>query len=207
MKLLQLFLITALCLAILCGCTANPDPTEPSINFTQDAAPDFAFIYEENDEWLNGFIVEYDYVPGYLYIMNAAKTEITAVWEEPIKIIRETPNTIFCVTADDTIVQTDYDISYRKTIYEAAQEPITLCERLEHTLYFIEGDSVVQLDIPAGTSTVLLEHEDGIETAYMPDFDTLLWRDSNGQHYVLDLTTGTAASLTEAEYDMYFSAT
>lgn len=214
MRTRLLFLCLLLCMAILSGCTADPLPTDPtppsadstelSINFTHDTGPAFPFIYDENDEWLNSYIVEYDYVPGYLYIMNSSKTEITAVLEEPVKIIRETPNTIFCVTADDTIVQTDYAISYRKTIYEATQGPITGCERLEHTLYFIEGNSVIQLDIPTGTSTVLLEHEAGIDTAFMTDWNTLLWRDTNGQHYVLDLATGTITPLTEIEYDMYF---
>lgn len=157
----------------------------------------FAFVYNE-EAWLNEYLGENECIPGYLYVEDKYTEEIRLLTTESVKILRDTPNAVFCVMTDERIVQMDYSGQSMETIYQASRGDITYCERLDNQLCFVEGDYIICLDLTTLGVHVVLEHEN-ITQAFLHTADLIIWREGSAQYYLYNRTTNMNTPLSEYE--------
>lgn len=157
----------------------------------------FPFIYTDED-WLNQLIGENSCTTGYVYCQNYSTGEIHLILSKPTKIILETPNALFCVTENNTIVRTDYLGLRQETIYTAAYGSITVAARDGSDIYLSEDSNLVYFDAESYSSTLLYRTENIV--AMLPISEQrLTWRDSSGQEYLLDLSTKQNTALSDQD--------
>lgn len=118
----------------------------------------FPFIYSDDADfdWFRTYIGDCSFcVPGHLYVKNLNTGEINELVDEPVQLLREAGDMLYCVTADGlSIIQTDYQSGQVEVLYNAAQS-ITNMEIQGSKLYFTEGDYVTFLDLVTNQTAVI----------------------------------------------------
>lgn len=65
------------------------------------------------------------------------------------------PGYIYCITPENTLVQLSYDGSIQNTIY-TSENTLSQLFYDEGNLYFVDGDSIIRIDLVEGTRSVIL---------------------------------------------------
>lgn len=168
-----------------------PDDLFP---FVFSDGPDFAW-YREN------VVGESDCVSGYLYVKDMKTGQITQILEEPVSRFRETQDYLYCVTADQKLICTDYTGSIYIHLYDAMYGDIKWLDYYANSLYFVDGEHVIKYSIADGTAATLIEQA-GIETVYPFAVDQLLLTTDMDETIYFNIETGEMSVLeTEAEID------
>lgn len=175
-------------------------PTELVIDYSMAASDRyFAFVYNEEDAWLNEYLGDNVCIPGYLYVEDREAEEIRLLTTESVKILRDTPNALFCIMEDDSIIRMDYFGQNMETIYQASRGVITFCERLDSQLCFVEGDYIICLDLLTLKEDIVLHHEN-ITKAFLLTAEWMIWEEESGQVYLHYRWSGANIALTEQEF-------
>lgn len=201
MRRFVVFLMIFAVLLGLGGCYGQEEPpTEWVIDYSMEVSGKyFAFVYNEEDAWLNEYLGENECIPGYLYVEDREAEELRLLTTESVKILRDTPNAVFCVMTDGRIVQMDYFGQNVKTIYKASRGDITFCERKDSQLCFVEGDYIICLDLLTLKEDIVLQHEN-ITKAFLLTAEWMIWEEESEQVYLHYRWTGANIALTEQEF-------
>ena len=186
----------------------QPADTQPANNIADEEhyriAPDdlFPFVFSDGSDfaWYRENVVgESDCVSGYLYVKDMKTGQITQILEEPVSRFRETQDYLYCVTADQKLICTDYTGSIYIHLYGAMYGDIKWLDYYANSLYFVDGEHVIKYSIADGTAATLIEQA-GIETVYPFAVDQLLLTTDMDETIYLNIETGETCALeTEAE--------
>ena len=156
----------------------------------------FPFVYTEGSAvWYEENIIgENDCKLGYMYVKNFDTGEITQILDEPVISFCETLENLYCVTEDQKIVMTDYSGEQHILLYEAVQGAVESLRYYNGSLYFIESNSVIRLDL-ADLSTAAILKQEGI-VSVNPFSDTeLIWRNTKDEAYYFYTAAGKSVLL------------
>lgn len=105
-----------------------------------------------------------DFTPGYVYLLDRNTQEFHCIIAEPILAKHDTSDYLFYITADNTLIVTDMTGMVRVELYQA-KEPLGM-KSLAYwrtSLYFIEGSSIMNMDLITGEVKKLFEYEGAID--------------------------------------------
>lgn len=139
-----------------------------------------AMLYSEN------------FAPGLLYVIHG--NTATQVVDQPVTDFTYSVHYLFCATADGQILQVSYDGSVCNHLYTSASGSLAHLEYSAGMLYFVDGNQIMEVDIPAGTSRILHRQEDVIQL-FLLEGNCLAFRvagvgGESSQCYALNLATG-----------------
>ena len=128
--------------------------------------------------------------PEYVYY-NKNNTLTRAV-DIPVTMAQNSVHFLYCVTEDNTVLQISHDGNTRNVLYTAESEIRDISQANGH-LYLLDGNQIIDIDIPALQYRVLLEAENIIE-AYAHDKKGVVYfaiaRGLHYQQYLLTPETG-----------------
>lgn len=182
----------------------DPPVTEPPEADSQEdyggIATLYTFVYSEGGSILNHVIGPNDCIPGYLYALNKGTDQIIQLLDEPVLKFTETTDSLYCITASNRILQTDYAGESRIVLYTPSNPLLPCIEFYKHALYFVEGDRVQKLDLFTG-ETITLYQQEGIVSVFPYKNTKLLIHLEEGHPISYDTATGELKVLS-GEYDI-----
>lgn len=175
------------------------------------------FLYDPDKDyrWLGESAAEKikELTPGYVYVMDNRTETIDRVLDEPATGLWTTRNHLFCVTEANTLVVTDHTGEFYLVLYEA-EEPL-VPESVGYkrkTLYFIEGDRVLNMDLVTGEIKLLIEYEGAVKVFHIEndeEFPHLMVIQTKTDDVAWNMETGETAVIPEnglwgtAAFDLY----
>ena len=118
--------------------------------------------------------------PHYLH----ARTEytLTRLSDIPVTLAANSVHFIYCVTEDGRVLQLTHDGTVLNTLYTARGE-IRAIDQANGHLYILDGDTLIDLDIPAMQYRVLLEQTDIIDIQAWEKPGQIYFCIARGLHY------------------------
>lgn len=163
-----------------------------AMNYSEAPENLFPFIYSlaEEHTWTRENIIgSCDCTPGYLYVKNRTTGVITLIYAAETLHYTATQDDLYYVTANNTIMKTDFTGGTHAALYTAS-EPISELDYFEGRLCFLEGDtSFVLYDISSGLSETI-ELPEKATSAFLFATAKLLWSNDTWTYFCLDLITG-----------------
>ena len=163
-----------------------------AMNYSEAPENLFPFIYSlaEEHTWTRENIIgSCDCTPGYLYVKNRTTGVITLIYAAETLHYTATQDDLYYVTANNTIMKTDFTGGTHAALYTAS-EPISELDYFEGRLCFLEGDtSFVLYDISSGLSETI-ELPEKATSAFLFATAKLLWSNRDWAYFYTDLTTG-----------------
>lgn len=128
----------------------------------------YSFCYDPNINY--GFLGEgvgekmICLTPGHVYSMDYETGNFVCVLDEPIISMVTTRSYLFFISSDNTILVTDMVGEMKLILYEAEDtlSPESLSYRRK-SLYFIEGNMIMNMDLVTGKIRKLFEYEGAID--------------------------------------------
>lgn len=155
-----------------------------------------------------------DFTPGYVYLMDIDTQEFICIIDEPMIAKHDTSDYLFCITAENTLIVTDMTGTVRVELYRAV-EPLGV-KSLGYwrtSLYFIEGSSIMNMDLLTGEIKKLIEYEGAIDADPLygidEEFPHLMLIKTETDDVACNLETGETAIIPEtgqwgtAAFDQY----
>jgi len=141
-------------------------PEEPQKMYEEDVYAD----HEPNCIYIEGFICQ-----------GATRADVYDIlFEIDLTEVKFAPDYIYGITPDNTIVQASYDGTVRNTIYTADG----ILSDLEYgcgKLYFLEDNTIMEIDIPAKTCRSLLDiPQYTYFSMYLDDANVLFFENARG---------------------------
>ncbi len=118
--------------------------------------------------------------PPYLY--TRSEYTLTKLLDTPVIMVANSVYYIYCVTEDHTVLQLDRSGTIVNTLYTAREE-IRAIDQANGHLYILDGDTLIELDIPAMQYRVLLEQTDIIEMQAWDEPGQIYFCVARGLHY------------------------
>jgi len=141
-------------------------PEDPQKMYEEDVYAD----HEPNCIYIEGFICQ-----------GATRADVYDIlFEIDLTEVKFAPDYIYGITPDNTIVQASYDGTVRNTIYTADG----ILSDLEYgcgKLYFLEDNTIMEIDIPAKTCRSLLDiPQYTYFSMYLDDANVLFFENARG---------------------------
>lgn len=118
--------------------------------------------------------------PDYAYHLR--NNTLTRAVDIPITMAQNSVHFLYCVTADNTVLQISHDGSTRNVLYTAEAEIREISHANGH-LYLLDGSKIIDIDVPALQYRVLLEHENIIEASAYEEPGVVYFTIARGLHY------------------------
>ena len=120
------------------------------------------------------------YIEGFICQGATRADEYDILFEIELTEVKFAPDYIYGITPDNTIVQASYDGTVRNTIY-TADDALSDLEYGCGKLYFLEGNTIMEIDIPAKTYRSLLDiSQYTYFTMYLDDANVLFFENARG---------------------------
>lgn len=180
------------------GATDTVQPVASVIGQSVEAmnyskAPDglLPFIYslaEEHTRLREELIGPCDCTPGWLYVKNMTTGNITLIYGAETLHYTATQDELYYVTANNTIMKTDFAGAFHTALYTASA-PISELDYFEGKLYFLEDETTfIMFNVANGTIESIKLPEEA-SSAYMFASSKILWRDVEWNAYCYDMIT------------------
>ena len=192
-RLIVGFLVFLLCVnfpLVVSGQEISSLENQYTENVNYRIAPEdlFPFIYSEGEEfaWFRDNVIgSNSCIEGYLYVKNLTDGSITKILDDPVTMFRETLDSLFCITFDQKVVQTDYVGSTPVILYEPQYGSLTYIDYLDDHLYLVDGDRIISLYIQTLKADVIAEQE-CVTSVYPVDSENVLIYNSLGEVFRYD---------------------
>ena len=150
----------------------------------------YPFIYSEDDNFsfFREIIGPCNCIPGYLYVKNLITNEIVQLWDEPVSELVDTADFVFCITANNKIIQVDYTGTYSKVLHSSST-PLSSIIHFNTSVYFIDNYSVMRYNL-SNRSIESLLHEDGITSVFPYASNLLLLESNTTKQFTFNCITG-----------------
>ena len=177
----------------------------------------YAFLYDPDDNyrpWGESAAKKIEELtPGYVYVLDWKTESIIRILDEPATGLDSITRYVFCITETNKLVVTDYKGEFYLVLYEA-EEPLvpTSVDYREKTLYFIEGDRILNMDLITGQIKQLIEYEGALEVFHIEndeEFPHLMVIRTASGDVAWNMETGETAIIPEtgpwgtAAFDLY----
>lgn len=116
------------------------------------------------------------------YVYHFSDHILTKLLDIPMTMASNSVYYTYCVTEDGRVLQLSHEGEVLNTLY-TAQDTIRGMDHANGYLYILDGDSLIQLDIPAMRYRVLLEQTNIIEMSAWEDPGMVYFCVARGLHY------------------------
>ena len=116
------------------------------------------------------------------YLHTRTEYTLTRLSDIPVTLAANSVYFIYCVTEDGRVLQLSRDGAVLNPLYTAREE-IRAIDQANGHLYILDGDTLIDLDIPAMQYRVLLEQTDIIEMQAWDEPGQIYFCVARGLHY------------------------
>ncbi len=116
------------------------------------------------------------------YVYHINSNTLTQAMDMPVTMAQNSVHFLYCVTEDNRLLQISHDGATHNILYTAESEIREISHANGH-LYLLDGNKIVEIDIPALQYRVLLEHENIIEASAHDEEGVVYFTIARGLHY------------------------
>ena len=159
----------------------------------------YPFIYDGSDSapWLK--INTSNCVIGGLYVYDQSSNNLARIGEDIATDLVSTKENLYYVTANNTLVKTDYGGTQFCPLYQLTRGDITFLYAFGYLIYIVESNRyLVVFDIETNTAETVWV-EDGINRVYPFDRDKLIWYTFDNDPNYLNLSTSISTPLADEQ--------
>lgn len=128
------------------------------------------------------------------YVYHIRNNTLARAVDVPVTMAQNSVHFLYCVTADNRVLQISHDGTTHNILYTAEGEIREISHANGH-LYLLDGNKIVEIDIPALQYRILLEHESIIEASAYEDEGVVYFTIARGLHYQQYLFTPETGAL------------